>query len=57
MHRETLELQDGRNKWSVGIANADWSTTGATNTKSSDTYHGGFYSAPSAPSLWSVNAT
>ena len=51
----TAEVQDSRSKWSVG--SADWSTAAATNTKSLDTSYGGFYSAPSAPSLWSVNAT
>lgn len=56
IHSETAELQESRSKWSMGIASADWSTSGASNTKSSDSNYGGFYSAPSAPSLWSVNA-
>lgn len=57
MHRETLELQDSRSKWSVGIVSGDWSTLGPANTKSSNTHYGGVYSAPSASSLWSINAT
>ena len=56
LHAENVELRESSSSWSGGLGNAAWSNSMASNMERLNSI-GGFYTTPSAQSVWSYNAS
>jgi hypothetical protein len=56
VHMENIGVWDSSSSWSTGLGSTAWSNLPANNTERLNNI-GGFYTTPSAQSVWSYNAS